>query len=250
MAPDVKPGQRKVRDYAKVVRLLLARGADANVDTWHSTPLMMAQQGNLDAIATALRDAGGKAGYEGDGIGKPPPDLTAGEDRAVFQRVAKEIGQRLGARGQRHEGEAQSGLFFRTTHGPARALVLKEQRRWLKAGVFVFETGDGLSPQDRGRAWVGLMATSDVYDVLRVMETAGGAEGTGAAIEGLKEIEKRNPFRLWFVSEDTLEGEFLADVKNPKLVAEIMEAICSDVRDADALAKQLKGSRRLFLWWD
>lgn len=59
MAPDVKPHERARRDYGKTVGLLLARGADVNVDSWDGrTPLGMAEQDDLHQIAKLLRSAG------------------------------------------------------------------------------------------------------------------------------------------------------------------------------------------------
>jgi ankyrin repeat protein len=77
MAPDVKPGQRKVRDYCRTVQILIDRGADVNVNTWHSTPLAMAEQRELDEIAKVLRSAGGKVACKGETVAVSPPRRSA-----------------------------------------------------------------------------------------------------------------------------------------------------------------------------
>jgi hypothetical protein len=57
-----------------------------------------------------------------------------------------------------------------------------------------------------------------------------------------------------FISENTLEGEFLHKASNSRRLAKQLSQLCPDIVEQGAgsetaLAKGMKTSR-LFLWWD
>lgn len=186
-----------------------------------------------------------------------PPDLSRGAKGPAFRDALQDFTRRFGkpVYGM-FQDDAEAIPTFATTHAEADRVLSREQAKLMKKGVFVCRTGEFYSPSPapKGPAHLALFPTGDVMEVLATAGTGGGFEGVAAAVTRFKRIMDDDPFRLTFVSEDTVVGEFLRPPKDAMTLAERLEALCpgaaGDDDDLAPTAKRLKASRRLFLWWD
>jgi ankyrin repeat protein len=101
------------------------------------------------------------------------------------------------------------------------------------------------------------LPTADKYEAIAAMQTNGAnyGVGPGAIIAWLKYLEKEQPFLLTEIGFDVVAGEFLQPVADAKALAKRMYEFCPDIVDqgtqtVGALAKELRKTNRLYLWWD
>jgi hypothetical protein len=135
------------------------------------------------------------------------------------------------------------------------ARILTKLRKRLKPlhyMVFVVAMNDGLK-----RDTIGVIKGADQYDILRIMQTSGKEYGvlTEDVLVRLKDWEKIFSFDIIGADNDWVEIEFKTLPKDLKFFAEEVYDYCPDAVDQGAgningLMKEMRSTRRLFLWWD
>jgi hypothetical protein len=279
MSPENRRGVASPRSHVALLKYLLDRGGDPRERHKGETLLQMAEASQYSSprpeklipiLKKAIASTRGGRGarrpvqvieetYDVDPRAPfTPPDFSRAARRPAFREAVKNFTRRFG-KPVRHlfQEDAEPLPVFTLTPDEAERVVSREQAGLMKKSVFVCRTREPYPapPARRGGAHVALFPTGDVFEVLAVAGTGGGFEGAGAAVTRLRRIAADDPFRLTFISEDTVEGEFLRPPKDATTLAERIEALCpgsaaDDDDDFSGLAKRLKKSRRLFLWWD
>jgi hypothetical protein len=129
---------------------------------------------------------------------------------------------------------------------------LRQKLRHFKYLPFVVEMNEGLKV-DR----IGILKTTDQYEILRVMHTDGDDYGISNqdVIERLKEWEEYTPFDIIGADNDWVEIEFKGMPRDLKAFAAEVYDFCPDAIDqgpgsVEGLIKDIKRTQRLFLWWD
>lgn len=122
-----------------------------------------------------------------------------------------------------------------------------------------------LAPKGFVVQWTGRVAEpsivvlprADQYVLLAIKETNGANYGhdTAKVIAKLKEWEKEHPLDILGADFDWVEVQFREVPKNLDAFVRQVYAFCPDSVDqgtqtADALAAEIRRTRRLFLWWD
>lgn len=244
--------------YPDLVRLLLARGANPNAPSVTGpTPLEVARMMKREAVVALLESVTSPSNPEKQPDPEPReegelplPDFT--QAPPSFGEQLEQLRIRLGnARLQPYEGYAGVVELLFT---PALQMGLEElQSEYLDKGIFLFQPGSFSPSPSRLLA----LPTADPFQSLLVMGTQGvNCEVTVAQlIDWLKQLEKKQPFRLLAVGHDLIEGRFLTPLQEVETLAEEMAAICPDIVDqgtltVEELAEELLQSQRLFLWWD
>jgi hypothetical protein len=133
--------------------------------------------------------------------------------------------------------------------------VLASLRRRLaprKYMAFIVEMNEGIRTDK-----IGVIPGTDQFDILRIMRTNGGGEDISHedVMERLKEWEKGSPFNIIGAENDWVEIEFKALPKDVMAFVEDVYDFCPDVVDDGTgtipeLARELKSTKRLFLWWE
>jgi hypothetical protein len=129
---------------------------------------------------------------------------------------------------------------------------LRQRLRNFKYLPFVVEMNEGLKV-DR----IGILKTTDQYEILRIMHTDGDDYDISNqdVIERLKEWEEYAPFDIIGADNDWVEIEFKSLPRDLKAFAEEVYDFCPDAVDqgpgsVEGLIKDIKRTKRLFLWWD
>jgi hypothetical protein len=258
MAPEGTRGVKSPRSHVTLLKFLLAQGGDAREKYRGETLLEMAE-GSIytsprpEKLIPILKRAGSKSRSEeemiedGDIEILEPPDFSKSAKRPEFIAAVKRFTARFG---KPVKGLLDNVVVFKSTLSEAEKTVMTEQSRLLTQGVFLCRTSDFLE----SGAQMALFPTGDVYEALAAVEVGGGYEGVAAAVRRLREIAADDPFKLTLVAPDALEGEFLAPPKDAARLAERLYELCPDINgeadDTSRLARQLKKSRQLSLWWD
>lgn len=122
----------------------------------------------------------------------------------------------------------------------------------LKYRPFVVEMNAGLRIEK-----IGILKGTDQYDILRIMHTDGDEYDISNqdVIERLKEWEIHSPFDIIGADSDWVEIEFRTLPKDLDAFAEEVYDFCPDAIDqgpgsVEGLIKDIKKTKRLFLWWD
>lgn len=104
---------------------------------------------------------------------------------------------------------------------------------------------------------IGVLKTADQYEILRIMHTDGSHYDilNEDVIERLKEWERTSPFTILGADNDWVEIEFKKLPKDLKAFAEEVYDFCPDAVDQGPgspaeLARDIRLTRKLFLWWD
>jgi hypothetical protein len=104
---------------------------------------------------------------------------------------------------------------------------------------------------------IGVLKGTDQYEILRVMHTDGSHYNilNEDVIERLKEWERTAPFTIIGADNDWVEIEFKKLPGDLKAFTEEVYDFCPDAVDqgpgtAAGLAREIRQTRRLFLWWD
>jgi hypothetical protein len=188
----------------------------------------------------------------------PKPDFSAAARDPKYQQLVKEAQTLLGATPQPLEGEegpVAGGFVFNVPQARVESVLRRAHTNFLARGAYLFRYdqsfGIGGQPDK-----VGLLPTTNKYDVLAALETNGANFElyTADLIAWLKELEAEQPFILTGIGLDYLEGYFTTPVKDPRALAKRMYKFCPDIVDQgvgtlDALAKELQ-KQKLYFWWD
>ncbi len=147
---------------------------------------------------------------------------------------------------------------FAVSVAPARAerLVAAAQPRFLEKGFYLFRSEQHFGIAGRPDR-VALFPRSDRYEILRLMGTNGWNYGIGpdSIVAWLRALEHDHAFVLTGMGFDWVEGRFPSAIGDADALARRFYAFCPDVVDqgtetADALARELGASHRLYCWWD
>ena len=180
----------------------------------------------------------------------PPPDFSAALDRRDYRDAVAEMEKRCGTKAIRFEH--LPGAFHLHVHSQSGFDFDKARADMLARGCTVVWVGSDRKQQ------VGLFPTTDVFEVLRAMDTNGDNYGLGPddVAAWLRELHAEQPFEITALAFDTVEGHFLGPIKDPKRLARRMYKFCPDIVDQGigsvaAVAESLKEDRpRLYFWWD
>jgi len=118
--------------------------------------------------------------------------------------------------------------------------------------AFVIEINEGMKT-----ASIGIIKGTDQYEILKIMHTNGEEYDITHedVMERLKEWEKSSPFDIIGAENNWVELEFKTLPKDVRLFAAEVYDFCPDPVDQEAgsieeLAKEIKKTKRLMLWWD
>jgi hypothetical protein len=247
---------------ATIVKKLLKAKADVNAkDAEGGTPLDWAARcrakKTAEKIIVLLKNAGAK---QNNPCAQEPlslPDFRSSGSDKRYRQALRELEKVTGVKPQRliNEGNDVSGGYaFPMSKSNAKALCTELQDRFLAEGAFVFAT-TGQIGSPVGDA-LGVLPTTDAFQVIRGMETSGQnfRVGTGQVIQWLAELSQRQKFRIVGVGSDFIEGIFENPIDDAEPIARSILDLCPDARDyfhdsAEA-AKSISKSRRFTLWWD
>ncbi len=133
-------------------------------------------------------------------------------------------------------------------------LVMEALRRRLPPGYlpFVIEINGSIRTDK-----VGVIKAADQYEIVRLMHTDGDDYDitNSDVIERLKEWEKSAPFRIIGADNDWVEIEFKTLPRDLKAFIDEVYDFCPDAVDQGPgstaeLAREVKTTKKLFLWWD
>ena len=129
---------------------------------------------------------------------------------------------------------------------------LRKKLRPLKYMPFVAEMNEGLKIEK-----IGVLKGTDQYEILRIMNTNGEDYEifNEDVIDRLKEWEEHSPFDIIGADNDWVEIEFKRLPQDLEDFAEEVYDFCPDTVDqgpgsVEGLVKEIKRTKRLFLWWD
>jgi Domain of unknown function (DUF4253) len=130
--------------------------------------------------------------------------------------------------------------------------ALRHRLQPLHYMVFIVEMNDAIKVYK-----IGVLKGDDEYEILRIMHTDGGDYDISNqdVIDWLKELEKKAAFNIIGADSDWVEIEFTTLPKDVKTIAEAVYDFCPDAVDqgagsVDELAKEIRQTKRLLLWWD
>jgi hypothetical protein len=180
----------------------------------------------------------------------------AGLDKEVIAIIRKETSEPferlMGSDEEFNESKAQ-GVVVKAGSEGAEKMALKLRPELMKKGYISYITdvmGDDSSKMT-------IMKGTDPYDILVLKKTNGiNYEHSNAdVIAKLKEWEKRCPFVILGASMDWVQLELAEVPPDCDDFAKEVYRFCPDIVDqgtgsVEELSKEIKKSRRLFLWWD
>lgn len=154
---------------------------------------------------------------------------------------------------------------FSRINGVKNTLIFHDARHWhpdfmyenhepfLKKGYYLFMTS-GYKNENEIQGCLGLVRTSDKYDIIRLLETHGKRTTTDNIVEWLRNFEASHRLILNNISKETLHGHFEPLIENPMAFALEIQKICPDMtRNHNALlavadhVRDYNGS--LYLTW-
>jgi hypothetical protein len=190
----------------------------------------------------------------------PKPDFSETAQAPAFQKAIREVSALLGSQPQplRSPGEGEElagGVSFEGPAAKVESVLQEAHSKLLAQGFYLFryEQHFGIGGAlDK----IGLLPSSDKYEVMAAMETNGDNYniGTSGVIGWMRELEKDQPFVLTGIGFDFMEGRFVGPVRDTRTLARRMYEFCPDIVDqgvesVDQLAAELeKGA--FYFWWD
>lgn len=130
--------------------------------------------------------------------------------------------------------------------------ALRHRLQPLHYMAFVVEMNDAIKVYK-----IGVLKGTDQYEILRIMHTDGDDYDISNqdVIDWLKELERKASFDIIGADSHWVEIEFKTLPKDLKTFAEGVYDFCPDAVDqgsgsVDELAKEIRKTSRLFLWWD
>jgi len=148
------------------------------------------------------------------------------------------------------------GLVFSEQNSKSYDLVfaLKDKLRQKGYSIFLLENNFNI---DNKLDDIGVLKTTDKYTVLKQIATDGiNYDITNdSLISIIKNFDKKYSLELIGASGDWCEFIIHSEPKNWKQFAEEVYKVCPDVVDqgtetVQALAEEMKKTKRLYFWWD
>ena len=179
----------------------------------------------------------------------PKPDFSIAVKSAKFLAAMGELEKLCGTKRQ-PMAEVNGGFTLHVESGREFDLDTV-QRDFLKKGAYVF------SPDSNFERSLGILPTTDKYDVLLAMQTNGQNYDLMPqdVVAWLRKLEGEQPFAITSAGFDFLGGKFLSKIAKPAELAKQMYEFCPDIvdqgaGDVKALAAELRKSGTLYFWWD
>jgi hypothetical protein len=147
-----------------------------------------------------------------------------------------------------------NGITFSTDQERARKIILQLNDSLKAKGyrIFLSEMHFGYSPDQ-----VAVIKSNDQFDILRIKQTDGINYGldNNAVITQLKKWYEMYPFEITGADLDWVEAEFIQQPKDMLQFAKEVYKFCPDVVEqgtetVERLAREMKRSNTLYLWWD
>lgn len=250
----------------EMARLLLESGADPEAKHGTLTPLKWAKQARHKEVV-ALLESAGSINFDRDPSKEAVRNFPGSAETESFVAVLALLQELTGRKPQTWSkrkgvfvveiGEkswARAAARYGLPAPPeapeeARSAAIQDLESRLQDEVF--KLGGQFLQHDAPRFL--LFPTTDPYAPLVACGTNGINAGrdTEAVVEWLRNMARRNPFRLTGCGFDWLAGRFLGEVQGALALAEEMIAFCPDVEGPAAeLAAELESTRRLYFWWD
>lgn len=158
------------------------------------------------------------------------------------------------------DGVIPTGRMFTTADGLKKVGDLHDQLEAKGAYLFLVEVGLGIKP-DR----LGLLPTTDKYQVLETMRTNGNdARSHAEVMAWLRELDRTDPWLLIGANYDFVDGFFAAPVHDPSTLAENVLSFCPDfyyqgigldpekkgVPPLELTTEYFRTERLFHFWWD
>src|SRR5262249_10032057 len=147
----------------------------------------------------------------------------------------KEAAQILGARPQALKSEAEDevvkgGVSFDVPHDKIESMLLQVHTNFLSKGFYLFRYDNNFDIGGKMEK-IGVLETTDKYEVMHAMDTNGDNYDTGTAgvIAWMKELEQDQPFILTEIGFDYMAGMFTSPVKDAGALAKKMYQFCPDI---------------------
>ena len=242
----------------QIVKLLLKAGADAKaVDASGGTALTWSKISRAKSKAAKIIPLLEQAGATDSSMAitlPETPDFAARAKTPKFQlalNVAKTLTKSTGKSIQLAEGSLAGARAFRIREPAASLSLLDEIRlKVVELGAFVFLSDD---IHQMGVSSLVLFPTTDYREAIMSFETpVGQSIDSYELIAWLNELEKLQPFILTHLAPDLLRAKFTTAIQDSSKLAKAIQKICPDVINTslDEVAKELKKSGELYLWWD
>lgn len=186
--------------------------------------------------------------------------LKIGFDKQVLVLVKTETGKELkrlkGYNLEKDEEIDVNGLSFEVspTEAVKQVYNLREKLTPLGYLAFLTERNFGIGQQNDE---IGLLKTTDEYDILIVQHTNGYNYDIGPEeiITKLKEWDKRYSLEIIGADLDWFEARFSKAPDNIDVLAKEVYEFCPDVVDQgtetiEKLAQEMQTEKTLYCWWD
>ncbi len=243
----------------EIVKFLLRRGAEINaLDDKGRTALDIAIRDGLHTIIYLLEKKNAKRGEELGGAPRSEalsnlsieaPDFDRAAQSAEFQSAVRGLSEICGAEPNPLLPGYKGGVSFSLPAHQIKEILQKEHWEYMNVGFYLFEC--------QFEQQIGLLPTTDKYDVIAVMQTnaVNVNLGTRDIVDWLREFEKEQRFELTGIGSDFLSGKFTGELRDSKKIAIRLRKFCPDLVDQGTgsvagLALELKKTKRFFLWWD
>ncbi len=133
-------------------------------------------------------------------------------------------------------------------------LLLKDRLRAKGYSIFLMENNFGIEKQSD---LVGILKTTDKYEILKIIETDGINHDleNDSLIQIIKQLDSTYDLELIGAGGDWCEFIIHKEPSNYQKFAEEIYEICPDIVDqgtgsVEALAAEMKRTKRLYFWWD
>ncbi len=245
--------------HVEIVRTLLAAGVDVNAkDKQGLTALDYTQKNRTVTrkVIPILVKAGAVRGDSEEEENEATRGFAAAAKKAPFKDALAKAKKLTG--GTRHhlhgaEDEIPGGFGYVIAEDRARAIAEEHHKEFLSLGTYLFFSRDLADVND---PVVALLPTTDVYRAIGAVGTEGPNSEVYNAdlIKWLRELEKEQPFLIFGMGRDFIEGKFTTAIKDPVGLVKRICKLCPDGDDDLESVKQqaegLRRTRQLFLWWD
>lgn len=181
-------------------------------------------------------------------------------DKQVLMLVKKETGKELkqlnGYNLETDEKVPVKGMSFKVPQNKAIRLIYSLRTKLTSMGYLAFLTERNFGI-DRQEDEVGILKTTDEYEILRVQHTNGYNYDIEPEkiVSKLKEWDNRYQIEIIGAGLDWFEARFLKTPDNMTSFAKEVYEFCPDVVDQGSetvakLAEEMSREKTIYCWWD